>query len=481
MGKKKGTPAMDLDDPEEVLNAEPDAQQNQQPDEANTSTKPKQPKAKKKKDAKKGKKGFDSDDDDDKIQLPLAGGEDEEDMPMPSKPKPKGKAKAAPAKAAFSLLAAEDEENGESAGEEEPAAPPPKPAGKKGKAKKPDTASLFAALAEAGDEDGAAEAEEEEQQEEPEVPQEFMFESEGVIMDPNLYKFAQMQQRAQGRTGKAKTLIFSDDRGRYIKPMIPKSDKVMRLAVDATLRSAAPYQKLRRNQSIAEGKPQRRVYVEKGDMRSKKLARKAGALVIFVTDASGSMALNRMSAAKGACMRLLSESYTSRDQVALVPFYGDKAEVLLPPSKSIAMAKKRMDALPCGGGSPLAHGLSTATRLGLQAQQGGDTGRVMVVLITDGRANISLARSNEDPDALKPDAPKPTQEQLKEEVRDMARKCGAAGLQLLVIDTENKFVSTGFAEEIAKAANGQYYYLPNANDAAIAQATSSAMAQAKQG
>eukprot|EP00983_Pelagomonas_calceolata_P025719 805829-Pelagomonas_calceolata.AAC.3 len=151
MGKKKGTPAMDLDDPEEVLNAEPDAQQNQQPDEANTSTKPKQPKAKKKKDAKKGKKvcmhasqgkhagcavhsthsqqfsqsqrvvnkclnmhacircsrkkgfgqwsqGFDSDDDDDKIQLPLAGGEDEEDMPMPSKPKPKGKAKAAPAK-----------------------------------------------------------------------------------------------------------------------------------------------------------------------------------------------------------------------------------------------------------------------------------------------------------------------------------------------------------------------------------------------
>jgi hypothetical protein len=63
----------------------------------------------------------------------------------------------------------------------------------------------------------------------------------------------------------------------------------------------------------------------------------------------------------------------------------------------------------------------------------------------------------------------------QEEVRDMAKKCYAAGLQLLVIDTENKFVSTGFAEEIAKAANGKYYYLPNANDAAIAMAASSAM------
>lgn len=330
------------------------------------------------------------------------------------------------------------------------------------------------------DENKDEEEQEEEEEDQPDqIPEEFMFEAEGVILDPSILMFAQQQQRAQGRSGRAKTLIFSDDRGRYIKPMLPKTDRVKRLAVDATLRAAAPFQRIRRAQAQADGKPLRRVYVEKVDMRAKKMARKAGALVIFVVDASGSMALNRMSAAKGACMRLLAESYTSRDQVCLIPFYGDKAEVLLPPSKSIAMARKRLDQLPCGGGSPLAHAVSLAARTGLAAQQGGDVGRVMTVLITDGRANVPLSKSNDDPAALEPDFVKPGAEELKDEVRDMAKKLALSGSSLLVIDTENKFVSTGFAEEIAKAGGGQYYYLPDASAAAISAAASSAMAAAK--
>ncbi len=197
-------------------------------------------------------------------------------------------------------------------------------------------------------------------------------------------------------------------------------------------------------------------------MRIKRYRDKAGMLYIFVVDASGSMALNRMREAKGAAIHLLQDAYVHRDQVALIAFRGAAAQTLLEPSQSVERAKRELDVLPTGGGTPLASALLMAWQTA-QMARGKGISQSTLVLMTDGRANVAL---NAQEEAM------PSKQQLQDEVRMLAGMMRSAGVNAIVIDTQANYLSRGEAPKLAQWLDGRYVYLPNARAEQIAVAVS---------
>lgn len=263
--------------------------------------------------------------------------------------------------------------------------------------------------------------------------------------------------RAAGAAGRSGADRSGGLRGRQVGTRRGDPRGGGRLDLVETLRAAAPWQPLRRASSHTD--PRVRVQVRPDDFRIRKLFEPAGTTAIFVVDASGSAALNRMAEAKGAVEMLLAESYARRDEVALVAFRGTQAEILLPPTRAIAAAKRALAALPGGGGTPLASAIDRATELAMRARrEGNDT---IVVFLTDARANVARDGTGGRPQA--------TADALQS-----ARVLRALEGTTLLIDTSPR--PSPQAQEVAEAMGARYVALPRTDARSIHAAVTSVRA-----
>ncbi|WP_371378598.1 VWA domain-containing protein [Sporomusa aerivorans] len=245
-----------------------------------------------------------------------------------------------------------------------------------------------------------------------------------------------LPQDRQERRGSGKRSLTRTDtkQGRYVRSGIPRGP-VTDLAFDATLRAAAPYQRFRSRQQCA-------IAIEREDLRQKVREKRIGSTFLFVVDASGSMgARERMRAVKGAVCAMLQDAYQKRDQVGLIAFRRQTAEVLLPITRSVDLAQKCLRHLPTGGKTPLAEGLSAALRVLACRQQKDQHMKPVLVLVTDGRANAAAGGDG------------------MEEALKAACKINKAGVNSVVIDTEQDFVKLGLARAVAREMGSTYYSL----------------------
>lgn len=237
-------------------------------------------------------------------------------------------------------------------------------------------------------------------------------------------------------SGKRSTTRTDLKQGRYVRAELPKA-KVEDLAFDATIRAAAPFQKMREDNGCA-------LNIKQEDLRQKVREKRIGNTFLFAVDASGSMgARERMRAVKGAIFYMLQEAYQKRDRVGMIAFRRQKTELLLPITRSVDLAQKCLAELPTGGKTPLADGLAVALQTLSMLNKHDSELEPILVLVTDGRANATEANGGD-----------PVASALK-----MAERIGKAKITSVVIDTESDFIKLGLAKRVAAAMGANYYTL----------------------
>jgi len=261
-----------------------------------------------------------------------------------------------------------------------------------------------------------------------------------------------MEQRAAGAArsmGRSGATRMAWRQGRPAGTRAGNIQRGARLNLIETLRAAAPWQALRRRErGGGEG-----VAVRPEDFRVTRYRQHSRTTTIFAIDASGSSALHRLAEAKGAVELLLADCYVRRDQVAVLAFRGQGAELLLAPTRSLVRAKRSLAGLPGGGGTPLAAGLDAAWALAEGIARRGDT--PLVVLLTDGRANIGRdgqpGRAAAEADALK-----------------AAERWRGSAMAAVVVDTSAR--PEPRAKALAQRMDALYLPLPHAQAATLNQA-----------
>ncbi len=281
-----------------------------------------------------------------------------------------------------------------------------------------------------------------------ETPSELLVEAVRAAL-PEAVLAAMSQEQGWGAAASARSRGRRNEapRGTPIGSRAGRLRPGARLDIPGTLRAAAPWQTVRGGGLQSGG----RLLVRPDDFRLRRFTRDPEATTIIAVDASGSTAIHRLAEAKGAVEILLARAYVDRSCVALIAFRGLGAEVLLPPTRSLSRAKRRLASLPGGGGTPLAAGLEAARALAMteRARQK----RSRLVLVTDGRANIALDGT-------------PGRARAVEDALTVCRQVGAAGIEAIYIDAAPRVAPDG--DRFAKAMGARYAPLPFLRAGAVA-------------